>query len=65
MRDAVWDFAEHAAGFRLEDAPPEAIKAAKTYILDSLGVGVVGSAAPWVDELYRATSVFGVDPGQG
>ena len=36
MRDAVWNFAEHAAGFRLEDAPPEALKAAKTYILDSL-----------------------------
>ena len=43
----------------------EAVKAAKTYILDSLGVGVVGSAAPWVDELYQATSMFGVDPGSG
>lgn len=54
MTDAVRTFAGHVAGARLADMPPTAIAAAKIFLLDSLGVGVVGSAAPWVDELHAA-----------
>ncbi|MGZ0187208.1 MAG: MmgE/PrpD family protein, partial [Alphaproteobacteria bacterium] len=54
MTDAVWAFAHHVANTRLEDVPAEAVAKAKTYLLDSLGVGVVGSAAPWVDELIES-----------
>lgn len=65
MTDAVWSFAGHAAKATLADAPPEAIAAAKTYLLDSLGVGVVGSAAPFVDELAKALAPFGAPSGPG
>jgi len=64
-RDAVWDFAEHAAGLAYEDLPPEAVRAAKTFLLDSIGVCAVGSAGPWVDELYASQAAFGVDPAAG
>lgn len=65
MRDAVWDFAEHAAGATLADVPPAAIARAKTFLLDTLGVGVVGSAAPWVDEAFAAQAVHGGDATAG
>lgn len=64
-KDAVWAFAEHAASLKYEDIPNDAVKAAKTFLLDSMGVGVVGSAAPWVDELAASQLAFGVDPAQG
>lgn len=59
MTDAVWSFAEHAANARFADMPAAATAAAKTFLLDSLGVGVVGSAAPWVDELHMALATDG------
>jgi aconitate decarboxylase len=65
MTDAVWAFAHHVANTRLEDVPAEAVVKAKTYLLDSLGVGVVGSAAPWVDELIESQAIFGFDPAKG
>lgn len=65
MTDAVWAFAEHATAARFADMPAPAVLAAKTFLLDSLGVGVVGSAAPFVDELYAAQAAFGVEPGVG
>lgn len=49
--DAIARFAEHVVGSGYDDLPAEAVAAAKTFILDSLGVGVVGSAAPWAREL--------------
>ncbi len=65
MTDAVWAFAEHAARFRLKDAPDAALMQAKTFLLDTLGVGVVGSAASWVDALFEAEAAFGVDLNRG
>jgi aconitate decarboxylase len=59
MMDAIAAFAEHVVRTRYDDLPGEAIAAAKTLILDSLGVGVVGSAGPWVDELIRSASRWG------
>ena len=63
MTDAIWAFAEHATTAKLEAMPAEAIQQAKTFLLDSLGVGVVGSAAPFVEELFSALAVFGPEDG--
>jgi aconitate decarboxylase len=60
MKDSVWHFAEHVAATDKVDIPDSAIKAAKIFLLDTLGVGVVGSAAPFVDELITATAAAGV-----
>jgi 2-methylcitrate dehydratase PrpD len=57
--DAIEFFADHVADTRFADLPPDAVQAAHTFILDSFGVGMVGSAAPQVDELYRAAASWG------
>jgi aconitate decarboxylase len=57
--DAIAAFAEHVARARDDDLPAAAIEAAKALILDSLGVGVVGSAGPFVPELLRAAGGWG------
>jgi 2-methylcitrate dehydratase PrpD len=49
--DAIARFAEHVAATRYDDLPPAAVAAAQTFILDSLGVGIAGSAGPWADDL--------------
>ena len=46
-RDAIWRFAEHVAGTDYEDFPESAAVATRTFLLDTLGVGVAGSAGPW------------------
>ena len=43
MKDSVWHFAEHVASVQRKDIPADAISSAKIFLLDSLGVGVVGS----------------------
>ena len=60
MKDSVWHFAEHVAATDKVNIPDSAIKAAKIFLLDTLGVGVVGSAAPFVDELITAAAAAGV-----
>lgn len=57
--DAIEKFADHVADTGFEDLPPEAVEAARTFILDSFGVGMVGSAAPQVDELRCAAALWG------
>jgi len=64
MKDSVWHFAEHVAATDEVDIPDSAIKAAKIFLLDTLGVGVVGSAAPFVDELITAAAAAGVSSSQ-
>ena len=64
MKDSVWHFAEHVAATDKVDIPDSAIKAAKIFLLDTLGVGVVGSAAPFVDELITAAAAAGVSSSQ-
>ena len=51
MKDAIEGFADHVIGTRFEDLPPEAVLAAKTFILDSIGVGLAGTRGPFVGEL--------------
>ena len=57
--DAIVRFAEHVVRTRYEDLPTAAVTATKTFILDSLGVGVAGSAAPYAKELLEAAMRWG------
>ena len=57
--DAIDDFVAHVLGTGFDDLPSEAIKAAKTYTLDSFGVGLSGGAGPWVDELIQLSGQWG------
>jgi aconitate decarboxylase len=57
--DAIAAFAEHVVSSDYDDLPPEALGAAKAFILDSLGVGVAGSAAPWAKELADTAARWG------
>ena len=50
MTDAIERFADHVVSTRFEDIPADALSAAKVFILDSLGVGLAGTRAPWVRE---------------
>ena len=43
MEDAIEALADHVIETKLEDIPSSAIRAAKTYILDTIGVGLAGS----------------------
>jgi 2-methylcitrate dehydratase PrpD len=57
--DGIAKFAEHVARTKYEDLPPAAVRAAKTWILDTLGVGFAGSAGPFVEELIACNSGWG------
>ena len=57
--DAIEAFAAHVAGKRLQDMPAAAVAAAKTFILDTLGVGVAGSSGPKAAELAGAQELWG------
>ena len=57
--DAIVRLAEHVVGTGHDDLPASAIAATKTFILDSLGVTVVGSTGPWVAELIEAQARWG------
>ena len=57
--DAIAAFAEHVVRSSYDDLPAAAIAAAKTFMLDSFGVGVAGSAGPWVPELIDTCAAWG------
>jgi aconitate decarboxylase len=57
--DAIAAFAEHVVRTRHGDLPAAASAATKTFILDSFGVGVAGSAAPHAKELLEAAMRWG------
>lgn len=48
--DAIEAFADHVVSTPFEAIPGEAVAAAKVFLLDSLGVGLAGTRAPYVDE---------------
>ena len=52
-RDAIWRFAEHVAGTDYDDLPESAAAAVRTFLLDTLGVGVAGSSGPWTRRLIE------------
>ncbi|MEK9944623.1 MAG: MmgE/PrpD family protein [Alphaproteobacteria bacterium] len=55
----VETLAAHVVQTRFEDLPQEAVDAAKTFILDSIGVGVAGSDGPWARELIETVGKWG------
>ena len=59
MPDAIHAFAEHVAATRYEDLPVAAVLAAKTFILDTLGVGLAGSRGPRAPDLVAAQALAG------
>jgi 2-methylcitrate dehydratase PrpD len=52
-------FARHALGTRYEDLPDDAVLQAKTFILDTIGVGIAGSSAAGADELSQVSAGWG------
>ncbi|WPZ32896.1 MmgE/PrpD family protein [Thalassobaculum sp. OXR-137] len=63
VRDAIERFADHVISTPFEAIPAAAITAAKTYLLDSLGVGVAGTRASYVDAWIDGYQ--GAVPGAG
>ena len=57
--DAIEDFIDHVTGTGIDQVPEAAIRAAKTFILDSLGVGLSGGNGPWVREMVRLSQQWG------
>jgi 2-methylcitrate dehydratase PrpD len=49
----------HAAAVRFEQLPPAAVEAAKTFVLDSLGVGLSGTRVPLVRDLHTVAARWG------
>lgn len=61
--DAIEAFADHVVSTPFEAIPVEAATAAKTFLLDSLGVGLAGTRAPYVDAWVAGYQ--GAVPGPG
>jgi 2-methylcitrate dehydratase PrpD len=57
--DAISKFADHVIGIDYDNLPQNAVASAKTFILDSLGVGLIGSDGPWVEELIACQQQWG------
>jgi len=57
--DAIATLSEHVLRTRWQDLSAPAVRAARTFVLDSLGVGVAGSSGPWVDELVGLQAAWG------
>jgi 2-methylcitrate dehydratase PrpD len=57
--DAIAAFADHAARTRFGDLPSEAVRAAKIFILDTLGVGIGGSSGPMAGNLAEIQDTWG------
>ena len=57
--DAISAFAEHVVATRFADIPADAMRAAKVFILDTLGVGLAGSAGPMARELAELSASWG------
>lgn len=51
--------AGHVARVRYEDLPPLAVAKVKTFLLDTLGVGMAGSSGARVDDLARLAAGWG------
>jgi len=57
--DGIASFAEHVARTTYERLPPAAVLAAKTFLLDSVGVAVAGSADRWAAQLAECAAGWG------
>lgn len=52
-------FAAHALDTPFTDLPAGAVEAAKTFILDTIGVGIAGARAPYADQVLRVAEGWG------
>lgn len=59
MHDPIHDVAAFVSQTRLSDIPAPAVSAAKTFILDTLGVGIGGSQGPMAAELVASMQAMG------
>lgn len=57
--DGIGAFANHVISTEYLDLPQLTIKSAKTFVLDGFGVGVAGSAGPWLDGLIASAALQG------
>lgn len=55
-------FAAHVAGTRYADLPADAVARAKTFILDTIGVGIAGSSTIGSGQLDAAAARWGAGP---
>jgi aconitate decarboxylase len=58
--DAILALSEHVVRTGYRDLPPAAVGATKTFLEDTIGVGVAGSAGPWVEDLVGCLGGWGV-----
>ncbi len=61
--DASLDLAHHALGLRWEDLPVPTREAAKTFLHDTLAVGMAGVNAPYADQIFAAAAGWSGDNG--
>ena len=57
--DAIEKFSKHVVETGYDDLSSEATAATKTFLLDTIGVAVAGSAGPWVEELVECLGHWG------
>lgn len=57
--DSIYAFADHVIGTGYDDLPEAAVRAARVFVLDGFGVGLAGSAGPWIDSLIDSLAVQG------
>jgi 2-methylcitrate dehydratase PrpD len=57
--DAISIFAEHVIATQFRDVPDGAVRADKVFILDTLGVGLAGSAGPMAGKLAALSAAWG------
>ena len=50
---------EHIVSQRFEHLPPQAVQAAKTFVLDSIGVALSGTRVPLVQQLHAVAQSWG------
>ena len=58
-RDPIFTFADHVVSTSFANMPEEAVSAAKTFTLDTLGVGISGGAGPLAAELAASAAAMG------
>ena len=54
--------AAHVIGTRPDDLPPAVTARVKTFLLDTLGVGIAGSSGAQVEDLIKLARSWGPDP---
>jgi 2-methylcitrate dehydratase PrpD len=57
--DAIAHFADHVVRTEFQDLPGDVVRAAKVFILDTLGVGMAGSSGPMGSELVETQETWG------